>query len=158
MKKGQAVLEFLLVVLIVIIYLGTTIMPLTKDMQKAVMDTDSVSRTNNEVQKIYSVIEEISTLGVGSKKAISVFIPADSNIRIYSNRIAYYVQLRLPPYASTCNNDGLCKKEIYLNPISIQLPPKSVPVGEFIEVVGPTRAMMIFEKVSGDNVSYSQGG
>ena len=111
MRKGQTVLEFLFLLLVVIVYLTTVVVPMAKDAQGAVSDTEKVARANNEAQKIANAIQEVSLMGEGSKKTIDVFVPEATTIDCNdaSNSISFTTTLTLEPFPAQCPL-GVCTK------------------------------------------------
>ncbi|MEI7961833.1 MAG: hypothetical protein WCI04_05875 [archaeon] len=110
MKKGQTVLEFLFLLLIIIIYLTTLVIPLTKDAQNAIGDTEKIARANNETQKIANSIEKVSMLGEGSRQTIDVFVPENTKILCTSAGLKFEVILTLIPFPAQCDVNGKCTK------------------------------------------------
>ena len=114
MQRGQTVLEFLFLLLIIIIYLTTLIIPMSKDAQSAINDTEKLARANNETQKIANAIEKVSLLGNASRATIDVFVPEDTNISCSAGQLSFNVQLTLKPFPAQCDNTGKCTKNFAL--------------------------------------------
>jgi len=117
MKKGQTVLEFLFLVMIVIIYLTTLVVPMAKDAQTALTDTEKIARANNETQKLANAIQKVSILGDGTRQTVDLFIPEDTTIYCASNNVSFTTTLSLKPYpamqnaTAQCNaTNGICTK------------------------------------------------
>ena len=105
MQRGQTVLEFLFIVLIIIIYLTTLVIPMSKDAQNAISDTEKLSRANNETQKIVNAIEKVSLLGIDSRETVDVFVPEDTQIKCdNTSGLSFEVTLKLQPYPEITGN------------------------------------------------------
>jgi len=109
MRRGQAAIEFIFLVLIVIVYITTVVIPLSRDAQNVISDVDGVSRANNETQKVVNAINEVSSLGEGSRQTVITFLPIDSAIYCKDKNISFEVKLKQAPYPAQCQN-GVCKK------------------------------------------------
>jgi hypothetical protein len=114
MQKGQAVLEFIFLILIIVVYLVTTTMPLVKDTQEIIQDTDNIARANNECQKIVNTISEINLFSTGSKQLVTLFIPSNTSIRCDSGNdaISFTTKLTKEPFPTECPQ-GMCTKTFY---------------------------------------------
>jgi len=109
MKRGQASIEFIFLVLIVIVYLTTVVIPLSKEAQDSISDVDSVARANNETQKIANTINDVFLLGEGSKQTLAVFLPEDTIIYCKDKNISFEATLKQLPYPAQCSS-GKCVK------------------------------------------------
>ena len=107
--KGQAALEFIFIILIVIVYLTTVTMPLVKDAQNILADVESIGRGNNEAQKIANSINEVWTMGDGSRQTLNIFLPANTTLRCADNNISFEATLLQRPFPSQCPQ-GVCQK------------------------------------------------
>jgi hypothetical protein len=148
MKKGQAALEFIFLVLVVVVYIVTVTMPLSKDTQNALTDVETISRANNETQKIINSINSLSIMGEGSKQTLTVFIPENTFIYCSDKNISFEVKLKQPPYPIQCST-GTCKK-VFLIPSTITL-----NCGLQL-ITGPTKIELILER-SESKIAFTQG-
>lgn len=151
MKKGQAVLEFLFLLLVIIIYLTTLVVPMSKDAQSAISDTEKISRANNETQKLANAVGEIAMLGEGSRKTVDVFVPEDTKIdcNAITNSLTFEVTLSLKPYPPQCNaTTGTCTKSFPQSP-TLQC--------NLTELAPYSKASVKIEKLSGGTVAFSIG-
>jgi len=114
MQKGQAILEFIFLILIVVVYLVSVTMPMVKDTQNIIQDTQNVTRANNECQKISNSIKEINLFGNESKQTLLVFIPNNTTINCNNAEISFQTQLTQQPFPAECTN-GLCTKTFPTN-------------------------------------------
>ncbi|MCX6801372.1 MAG: hypothetical protein NTZ73_04235 [Candidatus Diapherotrites archaeon] len=112
MKKGQASIEFVIIVFIVILFVFTTTKPLLENAKGLTEDIATITRANNETKKLGNTVMEISMLGAGSKKTIELNVPKNAVVHCYQDRnIGFTVELQVPPYPEDCNN-GICDKNI----------------------------------------------
>ncbi len=114
MQKGQAILEFIFLILIIVVYLVSTTIPMVKDTQNIIQDTQNITRANNECQKISNSIKEINLFGEGSRQTLMVFIPNNTTITCINNQISFETQLTQTPFPQECPN-GLCDKNFNPN-------------------------------------------
>ena len=84
-SKGQAAIEFIFIVLLIVVYIFTVTKPLVDSTQGVIEDIDTVTRSNNEAQKIVNSVKRISMLGVGSKETINLFIPINGKVGCYKD-------------------------------------------------------------------------
>ena len=140
MNKGQTSIEFLFVILITIVYIATVTTPLIKSAQTIVYDTENVSRANNEAQKITNVINEISTLGTGSRQTLNIFIPTDTNLSCIDDNISFSVTLKQSPWPTQCP-EGICTK-VFSQALSPDL--NCTPT----TFTGPLKTKILIEKSS----------
>jgi len=141
--KGQASIEFMFLILISIVYITTVVVPMAKNAQGLVYDTENISRTNSEAQKIVNAITNISMQSAGSRETVTVFIPADSNITCSSSKISFATTLSIKERAtipSQCDPITFtCSKEFML-PSSAQIDCKIPGIN------GPVATKIIIEK------------
>jgi hypothetical protein len=149
MQKGQASLEFLFLVLIVIVYLTTTIMPLTKDASSAVSDVDSLAKANNETQKIINSINRVAAYGEGTRETLNILIPQNTTLFCADTNISFKTTLLANPYPSQCPS-GICNK-YFPTPQNTTLDCK------LQTIIGPTKAQIIIEKSGTNKVIFTQG-
>ncbi len=149
MQRGQAALEFMFIILVVIVYLSTVVIPLTQDSKSAVTDIDALSKANNESQKVINAIERVSTFGEGSKETLLLFLPANTTLTCADKNISFQTILTAKPYPAQCMT-GTCTK-FYSIPQSQTLDCK-VP-----SITGPVKQKIVIEKSSGNQVIFTKG-
>lgn len=116
MQKGQATIEFIFIILIILIYLFGVTRPLILNTQGAIEDVENITKTNYASQRLVDTINKISLLGQGSKETITVFIPNNSEIRCEEDKILFETKINQKgenPTITACEND-ICKKEIFV--------------------------------------------
>jgi hypothetical protein len=79
-QRGQAAIEFIMLILIVIIYLVTITRPLVEDAKSLTEDVQLIVRADSESKKIVNSITEVSILGKGTKKTLQLFVPNEAII------------------------------------------------------------------------------
>ncbi len=149
MQKGQTVLEFLFLILIIIIYITVTIVPLTKDANAAITDTELMSRANYETQKIVNTISEVARMSNGARQTIAVFVPDKTRIICNDTNIQFDVNLSLRPYPAQCSANGICTK-------FFQTPTSAPMTGALKQIIGPSKKQILIEKVD-NNVVFTLG-
>ncbi len=111
-NRGQVALEFILIILIIVIYLFTVTKPIIENSQGAIEDIENVSRASNEAQKITNSINKVAMLANGSKDKVSVFVPKNSKIICDSEVIKFESQINetgANPTISICK-ENICDK------------------------------------------------
>jgi len=84
-SKGQAAVEFIFIVLLIVMYLFSVTKPLVESTQGVIEDIDTITRSNNEAKKIINSIKRVSMLGSDSKETIQLFIPLNGEVGCYSD-------------------------------------------------------------------------
>jgi hypothetical protein len=149
MQKGQASLEFLFLILIVIVYITTTIIPLTNQATNAVYDMDAIAKANNESQKVLNAMERVSTFGTGTKETLTLLLPAKTIFYCYDKNISFQTTLLAKPYPAKCMS-GTCTKTFTL--------PSSITAYCSEETIkGPVKATVIIEKKADGKIGFTQG-
>jgi len=148
MQKGQAAIEFMFIILIVIIYLSTVVIPLTNDSKNAINDVDSISRANNETQKIVNAIQRVSSFGEGTKETVVLIVPQKTNIICLDKNISFRVELTSTPYPAQCPT-GNCTKT-FLLPQNQTMDCRN-PI-----VIGPVKTKIVIEKSAGNQIIFTQ--
>ena len=139
MQKGQAIIEFIFLILIIVVYLVTVTMPLIKDTQNIIQDTENMTRANNECQKIVNSIKEINLFGEGSRETLNIFIPNNTIIGCINNKINFETQLTQTPYPTACST-GKCTKEFTTN-LTLNC--------EIGQISGPQKVGVTIQKTNG---------
>jgi len=85
MKKGQTSIEFMIIILIVIVYLVTVTRPLVEIAYISIEDIKSLTQTNNETQKILQTINRVNNFSAGTQETIQLVIPKNSEIFCYTD-------------------------------------------------------------------------
>ncbi len=148
MKKGQASIEFMFLILISIVYITTAVMPMARNAQGLAYDTENVSRTNSEAQKIVNAITNISMQSAGSRETLTIFVPENSAITCATTKISFTTTLQEKPFPGQCDSKtGICTKEFTL-PLSATMDCKIPGIN------GPVATKVIIEKQAGTVAFY----
>lgn len=149
MQKGQAIIEFIFLILIIVVYLTSTTIPLIENTQKTITDTENITRMDNESQKIINAINEINLFSNGSKQTLKVYLPQNSKLMCDSvgEKISFEIQLTQEPFPQECQN-GKCIKNYNTN-IDLQC-----AVGE---IRGPQKINITIEK-NDSQVNFVRSG
>jgi uncharacterized protein (UPF0333 family) len=148
MEKGQVAIEFMFIILIVIVYITTVTIPLVKESKTAVEDIDSLSRANNETQKILNAVNEVYLMGEGSRQTINVYIPQNTTIYCEDKNFSFKTTLTQKPYPIQCDS-GTCTKVFDL--------PKNVLMECNVQTLtGPAKVKTVVEKTA-TKVVFTQG-
>ena len=78
--RGQATVEFLLTLVIVLIFIVTIINPNADLASKSVQDTTNLAKLRVSIEKLSGAIKYASVSGSGTKETLLLIIPQDGNI------------------------------------------------------------------------------
>jgi hypothetical protein len=141
-NKGQAAIEFIMLILIIIIYLLTVTRPLVTDAKDLTGDVQRIVRADAESKRIANSITEVSMLGQGTKKTLNLFIPENTLIECSETKNAIYFDLNfdkllLSPLGPDCDGEknNCCEqttcRKTYIFPEEISLTcTKDIMAGE----------------------------
>ena len=76
--KGQAAVEFLLIILIGVLYITTIIIPNVENAEDRIIDVSNFAKLTVSAEKLSKSIQYISLAGDGSKQTIQMIVPSDS--------------------------------------------------------------------------------
>ena len=117
MKKGQASIEFLLTLLIALIYISTIIQPAVDTSQSAMTDVANLSKLTISQEKITNAIEYVNLSGRGTRQTMQIVIPKDSTLQCVSDDLIAKYPLQSDTNATACKGtidgdglDELCTK------------------------------------------------
>lgn len=111
-QKGQAAIEFIFIILIVVVYIFTATLPLIENAKGSIEDIDNITKINTESQRIVNSINKISLLGTGSKETLTIIIPSYSKINCATNEISFETKINNTgnnPPTTYCKNN-ICTK------------------------------------------------
>ncbi len=91
--RGQATIEFIFIILIVIVYIFSVTKPLIENAQGVIEDIENISKTNYATQQIVNTTNKIALLGTNSKETITLFIPNNSKIICQENGFSYQIEI-----------------------------------------------------------------
>lgn len=118
MRKGQTSIEFMIIILIVIVYLITVTRPIISSAQTSIEDIKNLTQTNNETLKILQTINRVSNFSLGTQETINLVIPKNSEIVCYDDgNIGFIVKINQEgtnPQTNKCPNN-ICDKNYYTN-------------------------------------------
>lgn len=118
MKKGQTSIEFMIIILIVIVYIITVTRPLIEVAQVSIEDVKNLTQTNNETQKVLQTINRVNNFSTGTMEIIQLVIPKNSTIHCYADgNIGFTVKLdqnKITPSTNNCPNN-ICDKNYNTN-------------------------------------------
>ncbi len=110
--RGQAAIEFIFIILIVVVYIFTATLPLIENAKGSIEDIDNITKINTESQRIVNSVNKISLLGIGSKETITIIIPSHSKINCATNEISFETKINNtgnnPP--TTYCEENICTK------------------------------------------------
>lgn len=116
--KGQTSIEFLIIVLIIVVYLFTVTKPIIESSQGTIEDIKNLNQTKEETQKLIDSINKINNYSTNSKETIILITPKYSTI--YCNNdgnIGFKTEINkkyINPQIRNCENN-ICDKNYSLN-------------------------------------------
>ncbi|MFH1752121.1 MAG: hypothetical protein ABH821_04260 [archaeon] len=122
MNKGQISIEFMLLLIIMLLYIQAVIIPAMNDSTASVQDVRRIAESNLALEKIYNTANEIAFASGDSFQTITVFIPEETKINcLTGNRISFTTYLdNTLPKPLTCNEEAgtgrfYCEKILFIN-------------------------------------------
>lgn len=130
-EKGQAAIEFIFIILIIVFYLATITRPLVMDARGITEDVSTIIRADSESKKLLNSITEVALMGEGSRKTIMLFVPNDARVHCLDGKVGFGATIKGEPFPEinvtngTCDGEsccvnGSCDKN-YLTPSSITI-------------------------------------
>ncbi|MBU1120877.1 hypothetical protein KJ660_03270, partial [Candidatus Micrarchaeota archaeon] len=79
-RKGQASIEFMLLIVLILLYIQTIIQPMIIEGTNSLDDTMRVGRSRFAAEKLANTINYVNSLSGEAKSTVSIFIPDRSRI------------------------------------------------------------------------------
>lgn len=92
-QKGQVSIEFILLIVITLVYIYGTVWPLINDATVAAEDVQRVSDTKISAQKLANALNEAAANSGESKKTIHLLVPNKASISCSGNQINFTVDV-----------------------------------------------------------------
>lgn len=106
-QKGQISLEFMLLLVFLLLYLSTSLLPGIELAARSTQEVESIGQARIAAQKIVSTIDRLQSQTSGARQTITIFIPKDVNIFCSDGTpdiIGFSFELKGPPVIA-CEND-----------------------------------------------------
>ena len=118
-KKGQVSIEFILIILILLIYIHSVILPTLNISTDTLQDVTRLSQTKFAAQKLGLAINQLEANKGDGKKTISLFVPEGASITCdgIGNEIDFTVEmsdLGTPPGCQKTGETVTCQGSIEL--------------------------------------------
>ena len=110
MKKGQATIEFLLIIVIMLMYVSTTVLPNSDSSSNATEDVVNIGKLALSAEKLRNGIQYVSISGEDTKQTIHVIIPAESTLECGTQEIIITYNAKSSGI-DECSS-GICTKSI----------------------------------------------
>ncbi|MBU0636561.1 hypothetical protein KKE06_06050 [Candidatus Micrarchaeota archaeon] len=109
-QKGQISIEFMLLLVFLLLYLSSSILPSVYLAAASTQEVESIGQARIAAQKIVSTVNRLQDQTSGAKQTITIFVPKDANILCNSapdNEIGFSYQLQGTTHtpATACEND-----------------------------------------------------
>jgi hypothetical protein len=104
-KRGQISIEFILIILIALIYIHSVVQPTATIASQSTEDVTRLSQAKLAAQKLAAGINQLGANQSDGRKTISLFVPKNSSIECASDRINFSAamsDLREPPQCVGC--------------------------------------------------------
>jgi len=111
-QKGQITIEFILILIIMLIFAQTIILPNLFSSINSIKDVSSLAYARNAAKKIADAIDFLSLNSSDSALQIEIFLPANTSLRCdpSAKKIFFSSKILLPHEA--CENDEDANAEI----------------------------------------------
>ena len=118
-KKGQVSIEFILIILILLIYIYSVILPTLNISTDTLQDVTRLSQTKFAAQKLGMAINQLEANKGDGKKTISLFVPEGATVTCDGpgNQISFVVEmsdLGTPPGCQKVGGTVTCQGSIEL--------------------------------------------
>ncbi|MDO8646876.1 MAG: hypothetical protein Q7R70_00480 [Candidatus Diapherotrites archaeon] len=97
-KKGQASIELILLLAVVLLLVQTIILPSFEAAQKASSDVSSMAIVRSQAQKLANAIDLVGSSNSGAKQTIHLVVPAHAKIGCDSNPPIMQIYYQVQPY------------------------------------------------------------
>ena len=107
--KGQASVEFIIVLALALLFIVAVIQPNALAAQNSVEDTANLAKLNISAEKLANTIQYISLSGEGSKQTIEIIVPTGATLECNqpnNNNIRYAYTMKTGPGTAACNLDA----------------------------------------------------
>jgi len=168
-RRGQVSIEFILLIVIVLVYIYMTVWPLMEDATASADDVKRVSETKIGAMKIANALNEAAVNSGDSRKTISILVPVDAAIECNGTdeRIEYSINIkkmhgRRAPLDKAegigCEELGRAGEEYYSCQSFVSLLSGAVPTEcGSIQITGPLFDRFVVEKI-GEDISVKRAG
>jgi len=109
-NRGQVILEFIFIILIIVIYIFTVTKPFIDNSQTTITDIQALTITNTETNRLVNSINKIYLLGNGSRETLELFVPVKG--QIICNDIDEEISFRVELTQGTAPENDLCPNNI----------------------------------------------
>lgn len=133
-RKGQASIEFMLLIVLILLYIQTIIQPMIVEGTNSLDDTMRVGRSRFAAEKLANTINYVNSLGGEAKSTVSIFIPDRSRIYCDDTENEIYFISSIDSKIAQCGLDGTpeCDKSFGLmSGITMQC--NFIPYGSYID-------------------------
>jgi hypothetical protein len=131
-SRGQAAIEFIFIILIVIIYVFTTSKPFIENAQGTIEDIQNITQINQETKRLNDAITKISLLGINSQNTLTLIIPKNAELFCLNDKLRFETKINQTgnnPKTGTCQNN-VCDKNFEIrNDITLNCDIQSINTG-----------------------------
>lgn len=99
-KRGQVSIEFILIVLIALIYIYSVIQPTVLTASQSTEDVTRLSEAKFAAQKLAGAISQLQASSGEGKKTITLYVPKNSSVECLGDRVIFSAimsNLKKPP-------------------------------------------------------------
>jgi uncharacterized protein (UPF0333 family) len=105
--KGQVSVEYLLVILVIIIILGSVSIPLVKSSISSSMGISQVSDAKTAVSSIANAVNVVYANGPGAKRTVSVYIPESASLTNSTTTTGSFLVMGITYHNGTVNGNDI---------------------------------------------------
>ncbi|PIN85019.1 MAG: hypothetical protein COV47_04425 [Candidatus Diapherotrites archaeon CG11_big_fil_rev_8_21_14_0_20_37_9] len=89
MKKGQVTIEFLLLMVLVLVYIGVIIQPSAADATNATKDTVNIAKLKLSAEKLANAIDYAGISGNGTRQTLQIVVPQNGTMSCVTKGIQF---------------------------------------------------------------------
>lgn len=104
-QKGQATVEFILVIVISLAYLGAVVMPNAEVSTDNVTDISNLAKLRVSADKFVNAIQYVSLSGEGTKQTVELVVPAGGTFTCANQEATTSYIMESKSSAAACRND-----------------------------------------------------
>jgi len=120
-RKGQMAIEFILIVILMLLYIQTIILPSISIAEASVDDSTRVAQARFAAERLSSTLAYVDAVNGASRKTINIYVPGDTSLKCdvsgADNTVSFTVKLneelanRAVPLCTEDADGWKCSKE-----------------------------------------------
>ncbi|MCR4369031.1 MAG: hypothetical protein NUV67_03950 [archaeon] len=134
--KGQASIEFILVLLLAILFITTIIQPNVAEASDSIKDVSGIAKLRVATGKIANAIEYVSVSGSGTKRSVRIVVPEGGEITCVNDAVSdiHKVSFSYTAKTPTCDGSTDCNSRTENIGTDFTCNPATIPEGIYLAV------------------------